>query len=146
MWQEMRWRPGVPLFPSGQSSCEETINSLRPTIVACSKLGPVPRQGEEPSGQGPSGRVAQWGRAGCPKLVGAQEASRTELGRGGPRKPQQMGATLPVHSRRLENLRMVASVVGWLVTEVTVNLQNVNFILIHFTKSKLKLLCSCSKS
>ena len=32
--------------------------------------------------------------------------------------------------------------VGWLVTEVTVKLQNVNFILIHFTKSKVKSLFS----
>ena len=62
-----------------------------------------------------------------------------ELGRG-PKEPQQMGATLPVHSRRWENLRMVASMVGWVVTEVTVNLHDAKLILIHLTKSKL--LCS----
>ena len=65
--------------------------------------------------------------------MGAQEASRAELGRG-PKEPQQMGAILSVHSRRWENLRMVASMVGWVVIEVTANLHDVNFILIHLIK------------
>ena len=64
------------------------------------------------------GRDAQWGSAGWPKLVGAQEARWTELGRGC-EEPQQMGTTLDVHSRRGDKRRIAASMVGWVKTEDT---------------------------